>query len=383
MAIYKTFQNRLYPSRNQKRLLYQTLETCRRWYNTCLAERKSAWEERGERTSVYAQLAQVKELKKSNPYATGVPSHVLQVVVQDLNKAFKAFFRRVKAGEKPGFPRFKGRNRFSSFGFKEYGNCFKVDGRRLRLSGIGRIALRWHRPIEAKIKSLRLVCKAGKCYACFACEIEPNPLPPTGKQIGVDVGEYHLLATSAGETIENPRWYRGEQKQLQVLQRCITGRKIGGKNRAKAVRRLQRQHEHIANRRKDFWNKLVCKLVLDYDQIALEDLQITNMVRNRHLSKSILDASWGYLKQRLMSKAAEAGRQVVLVEPSYISKTCAGCGALFEGLTLQDRWVHCVCGLSLDRDHNAALNILKRAGHIRWGISTDTSLRLPQEAVPL
>jgi putative transposase len=146
---------------------------------------------------------------------------------------------------------------------------------------------------------------------------------------------------------------------------------------------LQGQHEHIANRRKDYLDKLANYLVTKYDRIALEDLHIEGMVRNKHLSKSILDAGWGYLKQRLVDKAVEAGRQVVLVDPSYTSRTCCWCGETLAELSLADRWVDCSCGLSMDRDVNAAHNILKRAGHAHWGESTANRLRLPQEAPPL
>ncbi|HKZ71211.1 MAG TPA: transposase [Anaerolineales bacterium] len=336
--MFKAFKYRLYPSRAQERLLEQMMETCRRWYNTCLEERKTAWEERKESIGKYAQLRKVKDLKDTNPYATNIHSHVLQSVVQDLDKAFNAFFRRVKAGETAGYPRFKGRNRFDSFGFKEYGNGFKLDGRRLRLSGIGRVRVRWHRPMEGEIKTVRIVRKAGEWYACFACEVEPKPLEPTGREVGVDVGVNHLLTTSDGEQVENPKWYRAEQKKLRVLQRRVSRRKLGGRNRRKAVVALQRQHERIANRRKDYLNKLAHDLIERYDRIALEDLQIVNMARNRHLSKSILDAGWGYLKLRLAHKAEEAGRVVYWVNPAHTSKTCSQCGCGFESLTLSDRW---------------------------------------------
>ena len=381
--IFKTFKYRLYPSKAQQRLLEQTLETCRRWYNACLEERKSAWD--GERRNVgkYEQLAKVKEYRKANPYAAQIHSHILQVVVQDLDKAFQAFFRRVKAGETPGYPRFKGYNRFDSFGLKEYGNGFKLDGRRLRLTGIGRVRVRWHRPIEGNVKTIRIRRQAGQWYACFACEVDEQPLPPAGQDIGVDVGIHYLLATSDHEIVDNPRWYQEEQHRLRILQRRVSRRKLGGTNRHKAVVALQRQHEHIANSRKDYLDKLANYLIVHYDRIAIEDLRIPGMVRNHHLSKSILDAGWGYLKQRLIDKAAEAGRQVYLVNPSYTSKTCCSCGAIFSKLTLADRWVDCSCGLSMDRDVNAACNILKRAGHARWGESTDVGLGLPQGAPPL
>ncbi|MCZ7570312.1 MAG: transposase [Ardenticatenaceae bacterium] len=365
----KTFEYRLYPSKSQERLMGQTLETCRRWYNICLAERKDAWEQAQQSVGKFAQLAKVKDYRKENPFAGQVHSHVLQVVVADLDKAFQAFFRRAKAGEAPGYPRFKGRNRFDSFGFKEYGNGFKLDGRRLRLFGIGRVAVRWHRPIEGKVKTLRIKRKAGKWYACFACEVEPEPLPETGKAVGLDVGIASLITTSEGEKVENPKWYRTEQRQLRVAQRRVARRKKGSARRRKAVLALQCQHERIRTARKDFLNKLAADLVNRYDLIAIEDLQISNMVHNRHLSKSILDAGWGYFRQRLSFKAEEAGRTVVEVNPAHTSKTCSHCGSLFAELTPADRWVECECGLSLDRDHNAAINILKRAGQVRQALT--------------
>jgi putative transposase len=380
--ILKSYKYRLYPSKAQVLLLDQTLETCRRWYNACLAERKEAYGAEKRTVGKYEQLRNVKELKQSNPYAANVHSHILQVVVQDLDKAFQAFFRRVKAGEMPGYPRFKGKNRFDSFGLKEYGNGFKLEGRRLRLSRIGRLRIRWHRPIEGTIKTVRICRQAGKWYACFVCEVMEQSRQPTGESVGIDVGVHYLLATSDSEVVENPRWYRHAQAKLRILQRRVSRRSIGGSNRRKMVLALQRQHEYTTNRRKDFLNKLAHSLILRNDRIAIEDLQINGMVRNRHLSKSILDAGWGYLKQRLIDKAAEAGRQVTLVNPSYTSKTCSSCGARFETLSLADRWVKCSCGLSIDRDVNAALNILW-VGQIHWDGSTDNGLRLSQETPPL
>lgn len=177
----KAFRYRLYPSHAQERLLDATLETCRRFYNDCLAERKQAWEEEQRTVGKVAQLRRVKERKATNPWAKDVHSHVLQIVVDDLDKAFQAFFRRVKAGEDPGYPRFKGRHRWRSFGFKEYGNGFKLDGRRLKLSGIGRIAVRWHRPIEGQIKTLRISKQAGKLIVPVAASrsIEITTRPST------------------------------------------------------------------------------------------------------------------------------------------------------------------------------------------------------------
>ena len=379
-----SFKYRLYPSQKQVVLMDETIETCRRWYNLCLGERKNAWETERRNIGKFDQLAKVKDYRKENSYAFRVHSHIMQGVVADLDKAFQAFFRRVKIGEAPGYPRFKGKYRFNSFGLKEYGNGFRVDGRRLKVSGIGRIRVRWHRQMEGKIKTLRICKQAGDWYASFACEIpEKGPLPETNQSIGIDVGIHHLLATSDGEVIENPKWYQASQKKIRILNRTLSRRKKGGANRRKAVIAIQKHAQHIVHQREDYLNKLAYRITQGYDRIALEDLQIVNMVQNRSLSKSILDAGWGYFKQRLIGKAVEAGRRVVEVTPAYTSKTCSSCGTIFEHLDLSDRWVKCVCGLSMDRDINAAINILNRAGHARWDKSTAIGLRLSQEAPPL
>jgi putative transposase len=377
--MYKVFKYRLYPSKSQARRLDSVLETCRRWYNQCLEERKTAYKERSETIRRIDQLRQIKEFRATSPWGGQVYNHVLQVVVEDLDRAFQAFYRRVKAGVKPGYPRFKGRNRFSSFGYKEYTSGFKVNGRRLRLTGIGRIAVRWHRPLEGVIKTLRIHYQAGKWYACFACQVEQQTLPTSGNSIGVDVGIASLVTLSSGQKVENPRWYAGEQRRLRILQRRVARRKRDSANRRKAIHQLQRQHERIKNRRKDFLNKLTYQLIQRYDLIAVENLRINNMVRNSHISKSILDAGWGYFIRHLMNKAEEAGRQVCLVEPQNTSRLCSGCGRQFDNLSLRDRWIDCSCGVSLDRDHNAAINILNRAGQVRWASSSSLD-GLAQEA---
>jgi putative transposase len=305
----------------------------------------------------------------------------LQTVVSDLDKAFQAFFRRVKAGEAPGYPRFKGKHRFKSFGFKEYGNGFKVDGRRLKVSGIGRLAVRWHRQLPGTIKTLRLTRKAGKWYAVFACEVAPEPLPSTGVDVGLDVGLTSLLTTSDGEHVEHPAWYRTAQRRLRVAQRRVARRRKGGANRRKAVVVLQREHERIANQRRDFLYKMSHRLLTRYDHLAVEDLRIRNMVQNRHLSKSILDAGWGLFAAHLASKAANAGREVVFVNPAYTSRTCAACGQMVLHLPLSQRVFRCACGHIANRDENAAVNIL-RLGQSRWALSSAVA-GLAQEAAPL
>ncbi|HQH28383.1 MAG TPA: transposase [Oligoflexia bacterium] len=216
----RAFEYRPYPSKTQKKRMESVLGTCRRFCNGLLGKRRDAWEQERRSVSKFEQLREVKTLKKTNPHATGVHSHVLQLVVVQLDLAFQAFYRRVNAGEKPGYPRFKSRDRFSSFGFKEYGNGFRLDGRRLRLSGIGRVAVRWHRPLPCAPKTVRIVRRADGWYAMFTREVNPASLPSTGKDVGVDVGVAALIATSHGEKVPNPKWYRSAQRQLRRKQRC-------------------------------------------------------------------------------------------------------------------------------------------------------------------
>ncbi len=195
-----------------------------------------------------------------------------------------------------------------------------------------------------------------------------------------------LATTSEGDQIGNPNYYRQAQAKLRILQRSLARKKRGGKNRRKALLlellvRVQRQQEHVANQRRDYLHKFSAQLIEHDDLIALEDLRVRNRVRNKHLSKSILDSGCEpsvrrIFKQYLTYKAGSAGREVVLVDPPYTSKTCSNCGAIFEGLTLSDRWVACACGLWLDRDHNAAINVLHRArpdGSVQPNVEVGTS----------
>lgn len=359
----KTFKYRLYPTPTQARLLTQVLDACRHWYNMCVEDRKLAWElEKRSVTKAQQEKTGIR-YRAAFPRARAVFSQTMQVVCDDVDKAYQAFFRRTKAGATPGYPRFKGYYHFDSFGFKQYESGIKIDGRRLKMFGIGRVRVRWDRPIEGTIKTVRVRRTAGKWYACFSCELPyPAPLAPTGQQVGIDLNVENLLTDSANRRVESPQHYRQAQRRLAIAQRSVQRKQKGGKSRRKSLLRVQRLHEHVKNQRQDLLNKVAHDYTRAYDLIALEDLRITNMVHNHHLSKSILDAGWGYLRKRLVAKAANAGRQIVLVGPAYTSQTCSRCGQPFQDLTLSDRWVTCAaCGLSLARDHNAAINILKRA----------------------
>ena len=343
--------------------MFSVLAVCRHFYNMCLEDRKWSYELEGRSIHKNEQIKQARLYRQTFPQAQGVFSQTLQSAAVDLSKAFDAFFRRVKAGEAPGYPRFKGRDRFNSFNFPQFGVGAKLDGRRLKLFQIGRLRVRWHRRIEGDIKTVRIVHKASQWYACFACEVpESAPLTETGCVIGIDVGISALITTSDGDQVENPNYYRTAQAKLCRVQRSLSRKKKGSKNRRKALRTVQHQQMHTANQRSDMLHKLSTTLVQTCDGIALEDLTIRNMVRNHHLSKSILDSGWGMFKQYLMYKAASAGREIRLVNPAYTSKCCSNCGTMFQNFDLSTRWLECACGLSLDRDLNAAINILRKAG---------------------
>lgn len=366
--------------------MFSVLAVCRHFYNMCLEDRKWSYELEGRSIHKNEQIKQARLYRQTFPQAQIVFSQTLQSAVGDLSKAFDAFFRRVKAGEKAGYPRFKGRERFNSFNFPQFGVGAKLDGRRLKLYGIGRVPVRWHRQIEGDIKTVRIVHKAGRWYACFACEVpESAPLPETGRVVGIDVGISALITTSAGEKVANPKFYRDAQAELRRRQSRLARAKKVSKNRRKALRTVQRQQIHTANQRSDMLHKLSTALVQACDGIALEDLTIRNMVRNHHLSKSILDSGWGMFKQYLTYKAASAGREIRLVNPAYTSKCCSNCGAMFQSFDLSTRWVECDCGLSMDRDRNAAINILRKAGwdtsvvanvECNWLMRRTRSLRL-------
>jgi len=349
-----------------------------------LEDRKWSYTLEGRSISKYDQVKQARLYRQTFPQAKTVFSQTLQSVAIDVSKAFDAFFRRIKDGETPGYPRFKNHIRFNSFNFPQFGKGVKLDGRRLKLFGIGRVCVRWHRLMEGDIKTVRIVHKAGRWYACFACEVQSKAeLPKTGHLIGIDVGISALIITSEGDKVENPQYYRLAQAKLRRAQRSLSRKKRGSNSRRKALRIAQRQQMHTANQRSDLLHKLSTALVQTCDGLALEDLAICNMVRNPHLSKSILDSGWGVFKQLLTYKAGNAGREIRFVNPAYTSKCCSDCGAEFQDFSLSTRWVQCECGLSLDRDHNAAINILRKAGwdtpvvaNVDMGSRRTRSLRL-------
>ena len=363
----KTFVYKLRPTPAQAALLTETVETCRRLYNHALSERKTTYQERGESIGFARQCASLPALKRESPYLPRVHSQVLQDVLHRVDRAFQAFFRRVKAGEKAGYPRFKGRGWYDSFTYPQWGNGVKLDKGRLALSKIGAIRLHADRPVEGTPKTCVIIRKADGWYASIACEIAPSPLPPTGKAVGIDVGLESFATLSNGMQIANPRYYRAAERKLKRAQRRLSRRVKGSNRRRKARELLAKAHLKVKRARQDFAHKTARTLVNEYDHIAVEKLNIRGMVRNHPLAKSISDAGWGIFLNILLAKAASAGRVVVEVNPAGTSQVCAHCGESVPK-RLAVRWHSCpYCGCELHRDHNAALNILKRGGGTAFG----------------
>lgn len=354
----KTFKYRLRPSKNQRTQLIHTLDVCRWVYNETLATRKNAWEQEKKPLSLYDTNKLLTLWKREHPELTAVHSQVLQNVQERVDLAFKAFFCRVKAGRTPGYPRFRGYGRYDSFTFKQSG--FQLLDNGLLLSRIGVVKIVLHRPVEGRLKTLTIQRDTvGNWYACLACEVEPEPLPCNDLAIGIDVGLETFAALSNGDRIANPRFFRQDEKTLAKAQRNLSAAGKGTSERTRRRKAVAHIHQRIANRRRDFAHKRSRDLVNSFGLLAFEKLHIKTMLQNHCLAKSIADAAWNQLIKYTTYKAENAGRVVVLVDPCNTSKVCsAGCGTLVEK-SLSVRVHACpVCGLVIDRDQNAAINIL-------------------------
>jgi putative transposase len=316
--------------------------------------------------TVADQSAQLPAVKEVRPEYGDIHSQVLQDVLTRLDRAFQAFFRRVKNGETPGYPRFQGSHRYNSFTYKQFGNGATLDNGFLVLSKIGRLAVRWSRPIEGTPKTVTIRQEADGWYACFSYEGVPlGQLTVTRQEAGIDLGLDSFATLSDGTQIATPRCYRKAEAYLRRCARRVARRKKGSRRRKKAVKLLAKAHLKVKRQRQDFYHRIALHLMRQYDTVYFEDLQTANMVRNHSLAKSISDAGWSAFLTILVFKAVYAGKQAVAVPPAYTSQRCSSCQReVWKGLSV--RWHHCPyedCGASLHRDHNAALNILALGKH--------------------
>ncbi len=323
----KTYKYRLYPTLIQTEALEVQLGEACRLYNAALQERRDAYQQSGVSLTYYDQANQLKAIRTAGDVGLANFS-ACQDVLRRVEKTFKAFFRRVKAGETPGYPRFKSRRRFDSYTFPSYGDgCRLSDAGKLYLQGIGHLKVKWHRPVDGTIKTVTVKREAGKWYVCLSVEYATPPLSETEAAIGLDVGLLSFATLSDGTTVDNPRPYRTAQAHLRRAQRRVARRKCGSRRRRKAVVLLQKAHAHIRNQRADFHHEVARTLVNAYGLIAVEDLNVKGLASGM-LAKSVNDAGWSAFLATLADKAAEAGHQCVQ------------------------------CGLSAARDHVSALLIL-------------------------
>jgi putative transposase len=376
----------MFPTKEQTRKLEDTLETCRLVYNSLVNDRVFQYETAKVSVGRYQQQKMFPQWSKDFPEVKAVYSQVLQNVSVRVDLAFRAFFRRVKAGEgkiekTPGFPRLKGKGQYDSITYPQSG--FKIGDSTVSISMFGKpvqIKAKLHKPVVGTVKTCTVRRHGSKWFVCFSVEQEDTSLPPSTETVGLDAGLNSFLALSNGEFVANPRFFRRDEKALAKAGRKQAKTKKGSEPRRKANKVLSRIHERIRNRRHDFVHQTARRLVNHFGVIAVEKLNVKGMVKrnpkNHCLAKSISDAAWSMFRTVLTQKAESAGRdakgaalrEVIAVNPAYTSQDCSGCGYRPDGLEgrtkkkLSDRWHFCPkCSASLDRDTNAAVNILALA----------------------
>jgi putative transposase len=370
----RVYRYRIYPTRAQDVALRETLERLRELYNAALQHRRDAYRKGGVTVSAYSQMRELSGVREVRPEYAEIHTHLLQDALTRLDRAYRAFFRRVKAGETPGFPRFKGRGRYRTFTFKDAANHNGVrllaGGKRVKLAGIGNVKVNLHRPVEGRIKEASVSLDGdGHWYIAFACaDVPARPLPPLDTSVGIDVGITTFAALSDGPPVDNPRPYETAQRSLATAQRRVSRRKRGSKRRRKAVELLAKQSARVQRVRLDFHHKTAHAIVQRFGSIAVEDLNVKGLARMR-LAKQVHDAGWAQFTTILEAKAESAGREFYRVDPRGTSQECSGCQERVpKGLRVR---VHACphCGLVLDRDVNAAVNVQARGHRVRGGAS--------------
>jgi len=381
-----TCKYRLRPTRKQAQLLNKMLETCRSVYNSTLAIRKNVYEREAKSLSRYQTQQLLPHWKALATDLSEVHSQVLQNVQVRVDLAFQAFFRRVKAaGEtkfrtEPGYPRFKGKGQYKSLTYPQYGNGVKLVGDRLTVSKIGIVQIKLHRPIEGEIKTVTIQRDStGQWYVCFSCEVEAQPLEPTPYAVGVDLGLKTFAYLSDGSKIERQRWMKRDAADIARLQRKKEHFEQGSPERHKVLHALNHAYQRVTNRRTNFAHQESRKLVNIDQFMVFEKLDIQDMqgLGNPTINRSIADVAWGQFTQYTLYKAEKAGRTVVLVNPRGTTQECSSCGEVVPK-DLSVRVHDCPhCGLKIDRDLNASLNILAR-GLASVGGDSSLSRRSPR-----
>ena len=358
-----TFRYRLLPTKAQHRALEEILESQRQLYNAALEERIGAYQKAGKTITYFDQTKSLTELRHDDDEFSGLPANLQRATLKRVHDAQGGYFRRVKTGKKPGFPRFRGEGRFDSFGFREFAGI-TLDDQCLRFRGLpGRLRVHWHRelPLATSIRSCVFKRNDKGWYVAFAVEVAVAEPRKTRRAVGVDLGISIFAALSDGGFIPSLRAARKAERRVRIAQRAVSRKKPGSGGRRRAREDLARCHGRIARRRREHLHQASARLVRDYDAIAVEKLQVKKLARST-LAKDVHDASWAKFLSMLRYKAEWAGARVIEVDPQHTSLDCSGCGTLVpkpRAARLHD----CPnCGLSIDRDLNAARNVLNRAG---------------------